>query len=389
MSRNQSHADAPVIEKLRVLVDEWRSARNERQERTHLEREDFDAIRDTGFLQAVVPEELGGTWRGVAGSVRPITSMLRVLGAGDPSVALVSSMHPAVLAFWLASPPVEDPDWDRQRRAVLATALAGQRWGTITSEPGSGGDILRTQAVAVAAEGPGPLPGRTYSVSGDKHFASGMGITDWMVTTAIPEGENEPAMFVLDVRDKPWDGSSGLKLISEWDGAGMAATQSHGFRLDSMPATRFALDRPLADAARGANPFILTLFTAVVLGLLDEAISVARNRLGSRVDDLGSYERVTWVTAERQHWLAEQALAGSIQAIESGDARAASLAAMRAKLSVAELSEAALTSLGRVLGGGSLSLGSPFSRWSADVRALGFLRPPWALAHDQLFGASW
>jgi hypothetical protein len=41
-----------------------------------------------------------------------------------------------------------------------------------------------------------------------------------------------------------------------------------------------------------------------------------------------------------------------------------------------------------VLGGGTFSLRSPFARWNEDVRALGFLRPPWALAYDNLFATS-
>jgi hypothetical protein len=41
-----------------------------------------------------------------------------------------------------------------------------------------------------------------------------------------------------------------------------------------------------------------------------------------------------------------------------------------------------------VVGGGSFSRSSPFGRFAEDVRALGFLRPPWGLVHDQLFAAS-
>lgn len=389
MSSTGIAADTAIMERLAVLADQWRAARPERQERTHLERDDFDVIRSTGYLQAAVPADLGGTWRGVAGSVRSIGAMLRVLGAADPSVALVSSMHPAVLAFWLTAPATGERVWERQRHAVLATALAGQRWGTVTSEPGTGGDILRTRAVATPADAPGPLPGPAYTISGTKHFGSGMGITDWMMTTAVPEGEGEPAIFVLDVRDRPWDGSAGLHLVSEWDGIGMAATQSHGFRLEHVPAVRFALDRPLSELARSASPFVLTMFTSVVLGIVDEAVSTARDRLRDRREDLQAYERIEWTRAERQHWLAAQALEGAVSAIESRDPLVGLHAALRAKQSVAELAESVLLSLGRVLGGGSLSARSSFSHWTEDVRALGFLRPPWALVHDQLFETSW
>jgi hypothetical protein len=55
------------------------------------------------------------------------------------------------------------------------------------------------------------------------------------------------------------------------------------------------------------------------------------------------------------------------------------------KESVAELAESCLLRLCRVLGGGTFSRRSPFGHWFEDVRALGFLRPPWSLAYDTLF----
>ena len=62
--------------------------------------------------------------------------------------------------------------------------------------------------------------------------------------------------------------------------------------------------------------------------------------------------------------------------------------ALRAKEAVAELAEATLARLTRVLGGGAFSRRSPFAHWYEDVRALGFLRPPWGLAYDNLFTMS-
>jgi hypothetical protein len=40
-----------------------------------------------------------------------------------------------------------------------------------------------------------------------------------------------------------------------------------------------------------------------------------------------------------------------------------------------------------VIDGGTFSRSSPFGYWYEDVRALGFLRPPWGLSYDQLFAA--
>ena len=55
---------------------------------------------------------------------------------------------------------------------------------------------------------------------------------------------------------------------------------------------------------------------------------------------------------------------------------------------MAELAERTCCASRRVLGGGTFSQRSPFAHWFEDVRALGFLRPPWGLAYDALFATS-
>lgn len=374
---------------VREIADEWRAARAERQARRHLEQSDFDRLRAVGFLRTVVPEEMGGLWRSVPESTRSICGLLRTLAGGDPSVALVSAMHPAVIGFWLAPTREGDAAWDKQREAVFALAADGQQWGTITSEPGSGGDIARTKATAIAEpDADSALPGATYRVSGDKHFGSGSGVNDFMITTAVPEGGDAPTVFVLDVRDRPWDGSAGLRLLAEWDGMGMAATQSHAMRLEGCPAVRTAWDGPIEEITLAAGPFVANLFTSVVLGVLDEAVATAKAQLAPKAKDMRAYEQVEWSRAELDHWLAVQAFEGSLRAVESGDHAHALHAAVRAKQGIAELAEATLTRLSRVVGGGTFSRRSPFSAWYEDVRALGFLRPPWGLAYDNLFATS-
>lgn len=73
--------------------------------------------------------------------------------------------------------------------------------------------------------------------------------------------------------------------------------------------------------------------------------------------------------------------------MEAGDPTVP-FAALCAKEAVSELAEATLARLSRVIGGGAFSRRSPFAHWYEDVRALGFLRPPWGLAYDNLFSMS-
>jgi alkylation response protein AidB-like acyl-CoA dehydrogenase len=378
-----------LVEATEALAGEWSADRPARQTRRHLDPLDFRRLADAGFLEVVVPEDMGGLWRSVPDTTRPICEVLRTLAGADPSVALVASMHPSVVGFWLAPPDETADAWTEQRRAVCATAADGEQWGTITSEPGSGGDILKTKTRAEPDEdATGPLPGGLYRLTGDKHFGSGSGVTSFMITTAVADGETAPSMFAIDVRGRAWDGSSGLRLLAEWDGIGMAATQSHAMRLEGCPAVRMAWDRPIEEIARAAGPLIASMFTAVVLGVLDEAIRTARQQLAPKADALRSYEQVEWTRAELDHWLAVQAYEGALAAVESGDGARSLYAALRAKTAVAELAEASLGRLARVIGGGTFSRRSPYASWFEDVRALGFLRPPWGLAYDMLLMTS-
>lgn len=370
------------------IAAKWRGERADRLARRSLDRADFAQLRDAGLLTLIAPLDAGGCWRDIETSLRPMCEAYRDLAGADPSVSLVSSMHPAVIAFWLASPDPSQPEWEAQRQAVFASALAGEQWGTITSEPGSGGDIARTRSVAVPLDETPFMPGCAYAVTGDKHFGSGFGVTDRMMTTAVAEGEDGPTIFVIDSRDRPWDGSAGLTLMAEWDGMGMAATQSHAMRLDAVPTVRLAWDGPFDAITRAAGPYTTLLFTAVVVGVLDEAVGVARDQLRKKAGELRAYEQVEWSRAELQHWTAVQAYEGGLRAAESGDAALAFRSALRAKEAVADLAEEVMLRLTRVLGGGTFSQRSPFAHWFEDVRALGFLRPPWGLAHDALFATS-
>jgi alkylation response protein AidB-like acyl-CoA dehydrogenase len=367
-----------VISALEVLAAEFVQEIRDRQRRRSLDPEDFRRIADAGFLLTGVPAEQGGLWAGAARSARDYSHMARVLAHGDPSVALVASMHPAVTAFFLGVEEVSDaPDaWLEQRQWVIDQAT-DHWWGTIMSEPGSGGDIMKTRSVAAyQSEG-------HYSISGDKHFGSGSGHATYMITTGVCEGKEIPELFFLQYKDEPWDGSTGCQMTVEWDGMGMAATQSHAFRFENFPAIKTVSSEILERVAPVTSQISNMLFTGVVLGIADNAMSFAISKLQGKSDSMRSYERVEWIRCQNELWLAEQAYEGALRAIESEDDQAA-LVAVRAKVCCAELIESAMGRMAKVVGGASYSKAMPLAQWVEDVKALGFLRPPLPFAYDQL-----
>ena len=376
-----------VVENIKELSAQFAQQRAERHRRRALDKADFDALTDAGFHLTGAPPEMGGINGGVKEFTRPLCEMLRILAKGDPSVSLVASMHPAVIGGWLevleAPPPYTDA-WEKQRRTVFETALDGCWWGTIISEPGSGGDPSKSRAVAK----PRPSDG-LYLISGQKHFGSGSGMTSFMITQAVPEGESAPDVFYMDMRGVPWDGSSGAELARAWDGHGMTATQSHAMNFNDMPATRAAWpdNRERQRAREIAGRPAGHLFTSVIVGVVEEAVENARSQVQAKKGTMRPFEQVEWSRVEMEAWLIQQAYEGVLRDVEAGNGNA-TRSGLLCKEAVAELAESVMLRISKVVGGGAYSQSSPYGFWLQDVRALGFLRPPWGFAFDRIFDGS-
>ena len=376
-----------VLEQVPGLAREFASIRDERQRRTKPEPADFQRLQDLGIHMMSVPTEFGGTWESYTQSARPICTVIRTVAQGDPSVALASAMHPLVLSSWRRS-EIPEPyagDWAKQRKEVYETVQEGAWWGTIVSEPGSGGDVSKTASVAT----PEPTPHK-YRLTGHKHFGSGSGITSFMTTRALPAGENQADMFYMDVRDVPWDGSTGMRLEAPWAGHGMMSTNSHAFEFNDFPATRIAWPGHQNDLGAPNGGLGGLAFSSVIVGVVDAAMDYTRGRLAgslARDSKLRAFQQVEWTLAEQDAWLIDTAFEAVLTDADQDTQTRRSV--LIAKESIARLAESVLDRLCKLSGGNAYTWYSPLGAWYEDVRALGYLRPPWALAFDQLFELSW
>jgi alkylation response protein AidB-like acyl-CoA dehydrogenase len=376
-----------ILEQTPLLAQEWAAQRADRQQRTKGDPADYESLRKIGVPLLAVPSQFGGTWESLSQSARPICTMLRTLAQGDPSITLSSAMHQLVLSAWRI-PTVPEPHtqaWSQQRKEVFQTVLDGAWWGTIVSEPGSGGDTGLTSTMAQPDQ-----PPLKYRLTGQKHFGSGSGLTSFMTTRAVPEGEKAPDLFFMETRNQPWDGSTGMKLTAEWRGHGMMSTNSHAFQFTNFPATRVAWPGHQTELMASNGGLGVAAFTSVIVGVVDTAMDYVRQRLkGSlgRGAGLRAFQQVEWTLAEQDAWLIAQAWEGVMRAFDEG--RQSRRTLLLAKESVARLAESTLGRLCRLSGGSAYTWYSPLGAWYEDVRALGYLRPPWALAFDLLFEESW
>jgi alkylation response protein AidB-like acyl-CoA dehydrogenase len=227
-------------------------------------------------------------------------------------------------------------------------------------------------------------------MSGQKHFGSGSGLTSFMTTRAVPAGEGQPDIFFLEVRNQPWDGSTGMKLAAEWRGHGMMSTNSHAFEFKNFPATRVAWPGHQTELMAANSGLGGMSFTSVITGVVDAAMNYTRERLKenlARSSSLRAFQQVEWTLAEQEAWLIDQAWEGTLRSIDRGKLDRRTI--LMTKECVARLSESVLNRLTKLSGGTAFTWYSPLGAWLEDVRALGYLRPPWALAFDNLYNMGW
>jgi alkylation response protein AidB-like acyl-CoA dehydrogenase len=129
--------DISLVQKnVTAVAAEWSSELAARLERRALDKADFAALREAGLTLTGVPERMGGVWQSGARSTRATGAIFRALARVDPSVALVATMHPTVLALWLEEPVetlVDASAWREQQDRVLTAAR--QDIGLVPSPP--------------------------------------------------------------------------------------------------------------------------------------------------------------------------------------------------------------------------------------------------------------
>jgi alkylation response protein AidB-like acyl-CoA dehydrogenase len=212
-------------------------------------------VHEAGLLTATLGARHGGPGGGLAQTV----TILRELGRGDPSVALITSM--TLLAHALQD---RQPSWpaglyaavaaDALRRPVLINAL---RVEPDLGTPARGG--LPATVARRTAEG--------WSLSGHKIFSTGAPGLDWMVVWA--RTADEPALvggFLVP------GGAPGVTIEPTWDHLGLRASRSDDVLFDQTPVAADAVTGLAEPGPPGPPPAVGMAWnnlaiTAIYLGV--------------------------------------------------------------------------------------------------------------------------
>jgi alkylation response protein AidB-like acyl-CoA dehydrogenase len=227
--------------------------------------ENFDRMREVGYLRLAVPEELGG----FGASIRQVCYAQAELAKHCGSTALAVNMH------------------------IYLTMANSYRWrhgvesaGGPLRKVAEDGLVLMTSA---ASDGIWPSASATkaeggYRVSGRKMFCSQAPVAGVLITAAVyDDPERGPEVLMMSIPTK----SEGFEIVETWDTLGMRATSSHDVQLTDVLVTEAQIvgrrpwgkvDAILRTALVHFSPLASSVYYGVAAGARDEAVRTVQGR---------------------------------------------------------------------------------------------------------------
>ena len=227
--------------------------------------EDFEELRQAGYLRVNVPEEFGGLGR----SLPEVALEQRRLAQHAPATALALTMH----LYWTGAACDRYRAGDHSAKWVLAEAGAGEVFAAGHGEPGN--DLAIDDSRTSAA----PFDGG-YRFTGRKVFTSLSPV--WTRLGVHGRDDSDPddptLVHAFIDRDDP-----GVRTVHTWDTLGVRATRSDDTALDGAVATS---DRVVGLQRVGAEPppYIAAIFSWVLPLLGNVYYGIARRALDLAID---------------------------------------------------------------------------------------------------------
>ncbi|MEO6942412.1 MAG: acyl-CoA dehydrogenase family protein [Terrimesophilobacter sp.] len=333
--------------------------------------EDLDELRASGYLTALVPENMGG--RGL--SLRDVVHEQIRLAAAAPATALAVNMH----LVWTGVAKAMLDRGDDSLDFVLREAAEGELFALAISEAGNDLVLFGSTTEAV------PQPDGGYEFTGTKIFTSlspawtRLGLFGLDSTSA----DAPKLVHAVIARD-----AAGITVHDDWDTLGMRASQSSSTRLDKVRAEPSRVFRRV-DPGPSRDLLIFSIFAnfetllaAVYTGIGARALALgvenATKRTSARNDGASKSldPDIRWKLADAA--IAYDAILPQLDAVASdidsgvdrGDEWFRALVGL--KLRATETAKFVVDQAIRVSGGSSYFSGSELGRLYRDVLAGAF-----------------
>jgi len=229
-------------------------------------QEDFDDLRQAGYLRMAVPTEFGG----LGFRLEDVARETRRVASYAPATALGTNMH----NYWVG---VAADVWragDRSVQWVLEEAAAGEVFAAGHAESGNETSILMSITKAEKVDG-------GYRFTGRKSFGSLTPVWTRLGLHGLDTSDPANPKVVHGFLPR----ANGNFTIKEtWDVMGMRATRSDDTVLDGAFVPDKYIARVVPMGFGGADLFVLSIFAWALLGFGNIYYGLARRVLELTVD---------------------------------------------------------------------------------------------------------
>jgi alkylation response protein AidB-like acyl-CoA dehydrogenase len=258
--------------------------------------DDFEELRQAGYLRIAIPQELGGAGLALA----DVALQQRRLGYHAAPTALAINMH----LYWTG---VAADLWragDKSLGWLLEHAARGEVFAAGHAESGNDIPVLLSTTKAQRVEG-------GYRFTGRKSFGSLSPVWTYLGIHGMDTAD--PAQPKIVHAFMPRD-TEGYRIEETWDVLGMRATRSDDTVLDGVFIPDRYVARVVPAGAAGIDYFILSLFAWALLGFGNIYYGLARRAMELTVESAKTkrslaISRTMAYHAELQHRVAEMGLA--------------------------------------------------------------------------------
>jgi len=225
--------------------------------------EDFEELRQSGYLNAPLPQEYGGAGLNLA----EVLKLQRKLAYVAPATAIAVNMH----LYWVGLAADMVRMGDHSVKWILEEASRGHIFAAAHGESGNDVPILLSTTQAERVDG-------GWKFYGHKIFGSLSPVWTYLGLHAMDTSDpNNPRVVHAFLHRDAED----YRIVETWDTLGMRATQSHDTILEGafVPDDRIALVCPPGEAGAGLfqlaiNAWALFGFAAVYAGIADRAFDL-------------------------------------------------------------------------------------------------------------------
>jgi alkylation response protein AidB-like acyl-CoA dehydrogenase len=226
--------------------------------------EDFEELRDAGYLLMAVPTELGGLGLTLAEVCREE----RTLARRSPATALALNMH----VYWTGVAADLWRQGDKSLSWILEEAVAGEVFAAGHGEAGNDMPVLLSTARAERVDG-------GYRIFAHKIFGSLTPVWTRLGVHAMDTSDPDHPKVVHAFLPRD---TQGYHVVETWDTLGMRATRSDDTVIEGALIPDPYVARVVPAGLAGADAFVLGIFAwaeptfaSVYLGLAERALELA------------------------------------------------------------------------------------------------------------------